>query len=220
MKISAATIKILQNFSSIYQGIVIRPGNVLRTCSDDGSVYAEAHVEETFTNTFGVYDLKKLLALLSMSKTPDLTITEHTIQIKGDRNTVSMRHTNTKLVKSPPDKSIVANYIVSANLTAADIKWIYDTSSILGTKHVVFAGKDGKLTVETSDVEGKVVDEGSLEIGETDQTFKAVLLVERLKLMSGDYEVSIASKGIVQFVHKGSKLRYWVALLNEPSKFE
>jgi len=220
MKISAQTIKLLQNFSTINQGIVIHPGNTLRTATPERTILAEAEIPEQFDREFGVYDLKKLLALLSMAKEPDVEVTESTIKVKGGKSTVSMRHTNTKLINSPPSKNIVAPYFISFTLGADDLKWIFNTSSILGTNHVVFAGKSGKLTLEAVDVSGKNVDEGSLELGETEHTFRAVLLVERLKIMAGDYEVSISSKGVVQFANKNLKLKFWVALLNEPSEFE
>lgn len=221
MKISKATIQYLQNFSTINQGIVFNPGNVLRTIAADGNnILAEAQIDEQFDHVFGVYDLKKLLALLSMAKDPDLTTDDTTIRIKGGKSTVSMRHTNIKLVKSPPDKSITVPYFITFNMSAEDLKWIFNTSSILGTNHVVFAGKDGKLTIDAVDVSGKNVDEGSLEHGTTEHKFRAVLLVERLKLMAGDYEVSISKKGVMQFANKNTKLRYWIALENEPSEFD
>ena len=39
---------------------------------NDEGVFAETTIEETFEREFGVYDLKKLLALLSMQKSPVL----------------------------------------------------------------------------------------------------------------------------------------------------
>lgn len=219
MKISGNTIKILQNFANINQGIVIRPGNTLRTMAEERNLFAQAEIEETFDKEFGVYDLKKLLAILSMQKNPDLTVSDAVLTIRGDKSAISVRHTNTKLIKSPPDKNVVTDYLVSFPMTLSDIKWIFDTSSILGTRHVVFKGKNGRLSVDACDVEGKVVDEGSLDLGETQHTFKAVLFVDRLKIMSGDYDVSISKHGIIQFKLKTAKLTYWVALLQEPSEF-
>src|SRR5438105_14189345 len=100
MKISEKTVKILQNFASINQGIVVRPGQTLRTTNYEKSGFAEAQIDETFDREFGVYDLTKLLAILSMSKAPDLSVTDTALKVKGDRNTDSVRHTNTKLIKT------------------------------------------------------------------------------------------------------------------------
>jgi hypothetical protein len=219
MKISGQTVKYLQNFTTINQGIVIKAGNVLRTMNAEGNLFAEAEIAEQFEREFGVYDLKKLLALLSLAKEPDVQVDETTIKVKGGKSTVSMRHTNTKLIISPPNKKIVAQYFVTFDLSVDDLKWIFNTSSILGTNEVIVAGKDGKLFIQAIDVSGKVVDEGALELGATEHNFKAVMKVERMKLMAGDYEVSVSRQGVVQFANKNTNLKYWVALENEPSEF-
>lgn len=220
MKISSQTIKHLQNFSTINQGIVFNAGNVLRTCNSGKNILAEVEITESFDREFGVYDLKKLLSLLSMSKDPDVEVNDTTIKIKGGNSRVSVRHTNTKLIMSPPNKSIIAQYFLAFDLSADDIKWIFNTTSVLGVNHIVFVGKDGKLSLQAVDVSGKNVDEGDLELGTTESTFRAVILVERLKLLAGDYKVSISKQGVVNFAHKDFKLKYFVALENEPSQFE
>lgn len=220
MKISHKTIQILQNFSNINQGIVIRPGNVLRTVDGaERSVFAEAFIDEEFTHEFGIYDLKKFLPILSLVKEPDVEITDVLVKITGGKSTVNVRHTNIKLIKSPPDKSIVAPYLATFDMSPQDIKWMFDTSSILGTPHIVFSGREGKLFVDAIDVNGKIVDQGSLELGVTEHTFKAVLGVEKLKIMPGAYEISVSSKGVVQFASKNAKLKYWIAILKEQSEF-
>lgn len=220
MKISDKTVKILQNFATINQGIVFNPGRTIRTIIEDGSgsVFAEATIDETLEHTFGVYDLKKLLNLLSLSKNPDLSVTDTHLKIKGDKSVVSLRHTNTKLIKTPPDLNIVTTYFVTFPMSVLDLKWVFNTSTILGTKHIAFRGENGKLTCDVSDVEGRIVDEGSLELGATEHTFKAVLLVDKLKLVSGDYDVSISNRGALLFSSKNTKLKYWISLLKEPSQ--
>lgn len=221
MKISSKTIKILQNFSNINEGIVIHPGNVLRTMNgNERSVFAEAVVDELFEKEFGIYDLKRFLAILSMTKEPDIEVDDVVVKIRGGKSTVNVRHTNTKLIKSPPnDRSINAEYLATFDMGELDIKWLFDTSSILGTPHIIFVAKDGMIKVQCADVEGKLVDEGSLELCNSETAFKAVLSVEKLKIMPGAYEVSVSSKGVVQFAAKNIKLKYWIAILKEPSEF-
>jgi hypothetical protein len=42
--------------------------------------------------------------------------------------------------------------------------------------------------------------------------FNFVLNIPNLKIISGDYEVSISSKLISQFKHKEKNILYWIAL--------
>ena len=45
-----------------------------------------------------------------------------------------------------------------------------------------------------------------------DSTFNFVINIGNLKLIPGDYEVSISSKLISEFKHKEMNVRYWIAL--------
>ena len=62
MKLSDNTVKVLKNFSSINQGIIVKPGKLLRTISPNKAVLAEATVVEKFPHEFGIYDLNKSLS--------------------------------------------------------------------------------------------------------------------------------------------------------------
>lgn len=59
----------------------------------------------------------------------------------------------------------------------------------------------------------------STVIGNTDKNFKLFLKIETIKLLSGDYDVKVSTKGVVYFKNQNIDLEYWVAL--EPdSKYE
>lgn len=219
MKISEQTIKILQNFSSINEKLVINPGSVIRTIHKDRCLVAEAQVSETFDRQFSVDNLGKLLSVLSMSKAPEVNVSDTNIQVKGDKSSVNIRLSSLKLIKGAPDnKSIVVDYLDTFPMSQQDIKWMFNTASILGSKRVAFVGKEGKIFVEVSD--NNTVDEGSLELGTTAHSFKAVLLVENMLMMTGDYDVSVSSRGVVQFAAKNLRLKYWIAIEKESSQFE
>jgi hypothetical protein len=49
-------------------------------------------------------------------------------------------------------------------------------------------------------------------IGDTDKTFKVNLKVENLKMLPGDYQVSISSKKISRFKAPNTDLVYYVAV--------
>ena len=70
--LSKTTIEILKNFSTINTSIVIKEGNVLRTISNEENILATAKVEETFPQTFAIYDLNQFLAGLSLFENPSL----------------------------------------------------------------------------------------------------------------------------------------------------
>ena len=76
MKISNETLEILRNYSTINTNILIRPGNVLSTVSNGINIFSRAEVKETFDREFAIYDLNKLLGVLSVHPEADLEFTE------------------------------------------------------------------------------------------------------------------------------------------------
>jgi hypothetical protein len=69
MKISQATLSILTNFVNINSGIIIEPGNTLRTLNS--AVYAQATVRESFPVEAILPDLRNFLDVLSLFREPD-----------------------------------------------------------------------------------------------------------------------------------------------------
>ena len=41
--------------------------------------------------------------------------------------------------------------------------------------------------------------------------FKMIFKIENIKLLSGNYNVEISSKGIAHFSYENSNLQYWIA---------
>lgn len=80
MKISNETQQILKNFASINKGILITPGNVLRTRT--ASVFAEATVTEEFPVEEGIFDLGNLLNVIGLFNDPELDFSKNALQIR------------------------------------------------------------------------------------------------------------------------------------------
>lgn len=79
MKISNETQSILKNFSDINKGILITPGNVLRTRTP--AVFAEAVIAEDFPVEVGIFDLKNFLNVISLFNDPDFEFGEDSLRI-------------------------------------------------------------------------------------------------------------------------------------------
>jgi len=216
MKLSETTLSVLKNFANINPGLVFKVGNSLRTISTNKALYAEATVEESFPREFGIYDLNKLLGVLSLHENADLNFADQYLELGGvgGRSRTRIRYTEAKLIQSPPEgKSIkAATYDVSLKLSASDLLWIEKIGAVLKCPYVVISNTDGKIVVEAADVKGEIVDDSALTISDstTATPFKFVLKVENLKLLPGDYEVFINSKGISKFV--GTPVTYFVAV--------
>lgn len=225
MKLSESFIEVLKNFADINNGIVIKPGSVLRTISSNKTILAEAHVDEVFETEFGIYDLHKTLALLSLNKAaPEVQITGDSLVYIGlnGKGKIKQRFTDAKLINSPPNKSInIAKFDVTFKLPVEVFDWIFNVSSILKCPHIVVEGSDDAITLNAVDVKGEVVDSAdvSLEGEFSVKEFKAVFKIENLKVLPGEYTVEVSSAGVSKFTHKTKKLTYWVSIEQASSKF-
>ncbi len=235
MKLSESTIEILKNFSTINPGIIVKPGSVLKTVAPNRTIFATAHIEETFDKEFALYDLIKTLGILSMSKkgSPEIELGNDSLIIKslGGTAKVRQRYSATNMIvghdfmdnKIPeftPDAQIV--------LTQETNNWIFSVSSILKCPHIVIRStvynpETSKFAVElaTMDVKGVIVDDASVPVvGSSDKEFSIALRVEDIKIINGEYEVDISKHGFCHLKNKERNIQYWVTYQRKESKFE
>lgn len=66
MLFSAPTIKIIQTFAKINQGIIFAPGNELVTMAVMRNIFAKAIIPETIPREFAIYDLNEFLSVYSL----------------------------------------------------------------------------------------------------------------------------------------------------------
>ena len=222
MKLSENTVTILKNFSTINSGIVVKPGNKLRTISANKAILAEAEVAENFPHEFGIYDLNKSLALLSMNKNDNEVEILQDFLVFKSLGTIRQRFTATNLILSPPNKNInIPSYDVKFVLTAETLNWIFSVASILKCPNVVVTNEDGKIALSAMDVKGEIVDDAKVVLDDaTDLKFQATLKIENLKIIPDQYTVEISSAGVSKFYNEARNLTYWIAIEAASSNFE
>ena len=106
--LSQTTLNILKNFATINNGIIIKKGNTLRTISNAENILAAANVEESFPQTFAIYDLNQFLAGLSLFDNPSLVFdNDDYVTIKDGRSRVRYYFSDPEItLKTAPDKSV------------------------------------------------------------------------------------------------------------------
>jgi len=221
MKLSNHTVKVLKNFSSINQGIVVKPGKVLRTISSNKALLAEATVDEKFDKEFGIYDLNKTLSLLSLSEENEVDIKEEYLQFKGlSEGYIRQRFTPSNLILCPPNKNIeIEDFAAQVELTEETLNWIFNVANILKCPNIVIRKVGKKCQVAAEDAKGVIVDDASCFIpGESAGNFEVTLKIENLKLIPDSYTVQIASAGVCKFTNKDDSVVYWVAIEKNHSK--
>ena len=217
MKLDAKTLRILKNFNDINKSILIKEGSTLATMSPTKTVFAKATVVETFNRTFGIYDLGKFLSVLSLFQDPEITLEENQLVISKDKNKVKYTYVDPKLIVTPPEKtiklpSVDVQFTLSQDTYAAVVK----AMSVLALPELAVVGESGQLVLRALDSKNPSGDTYDVEIGETDKDFTVIFKADNLKILPGNYNVSVSSKLISHFAGEG--IEYFIAV-DAGSKF-
>lgn len=204
------TINLLENFSSINTGILIREGNVLRTISVSRTVYASATVDEVFPKEFAIYDLQEFLKTLALFNEPTVEYNDTHILIKGDGRNVKYHYSSPSVVMSPPNKNPaeITTPLLKFKMTSSILDAVMKASAVLRLKEVRFDGENKEILVFNKDNSGN---EYRLDLpadAEGDGT--ALLSVANLKMISDDYDVLVGETTVSFTSPNGNDLFYIV----------
>lgn len=210
MKLESKTIQILKNFSTINPSLMFKPGTVLSTVSPQKTVMAKATIDNNIPSSFAIYDLSKFLGVLSLFESPELTIGDRSMEIAGGQQKVNYTFADPKLIVTPNDKEIVMpNCEIEFRLTTDDLSKVQKAMGVLQLPELAITGDGEGMYVEAIDSKNPSSDTYKVRLTNTDLTFKMIFKSENIKIMAGDYNVRISSRGIAHF--KGTDIEYWIA---------
>jgi hypothetical protein len=81
---------------------------------------------------------------------------------------------------------------------------------VLRLPEIAVTGDGTNIMLQAIDSKNPSGDVYSIIVGKTDKKFRAILRAENIKLLTGDYDVDITSKGIARFT--GNDIMYLVAV--------
>jgi hypothetical protein len=218
MKLSKETVALFKNFAGINSNLLLKSGNKLATISAQKNVMADATVTETFPD-FGIYDLNEFLGAMSLFDDPELDFQNKYVSIKQGSMNIKFFAADATVLTAPQKAITFPEAEINFNVSAAMLSMIQKTASVLRAADVSIIGDGSTITVVVADKKNATGNSFSEPVGTTDKSFKVNLKVENLKMLPGDYEVSISSKKISRFKSPSSDLVYYVAV-EADSSFE
>ena len=210
MKINKQTLNTLKNFSDINMSIEVKGGNTLRTVSVQKNILAEAQVETTFPQDFAIYEVNRFLGAASLFDDPDFEFGEKSGKIGNNKYSLDYVYCDPSMIVTPPEKNItVPDPEVRFKLTQDTLSQLLKAGNVLGTPEIVVEG-GSPMKVRAMDTNNDSTDTFHVNLDESsDRTFRFVFKIENLKMVPGDYNVEISSKGIARFSQ--NQLQYWIA---------
>ena len=215
MKLSTATLEVLKNFSNINQSIAVTIGSKLKTVNSLKNILAHAKVEEDFPKGFAIYDLTKFLGLLSTMDDPDLSFNDNDVIISSGTTQCDYRYADIDYIVKPEKDIDMPECEIQFTLKKDVFTSMENSATVLQLNDIYFKGceKSGKIIMGATNKKNDSEHGLSMEVGEgVTNKFNVVLKKENLKIIPGDYNVAISSKGISHFKHTELELEYWIAL--------
>ena len=213
MKLSKHTINMLKNFSDINMSIEIKEGNILRTVSVQKNILAQAELEDSFPQDFAIYELNRFLGAISLFDDPEFKFNGKSTNIGTARHSVDYVYCDPSMIVTPPENNInFPEPEVKFTLTQDALSQVMKASNVLGTPEIAVESDSGNINIKALDVNNDSTDTFTVNLDEkSDNKFKFVFKTENMKMLPGNYDVEISSKGISHFTMQGQKLQYWIA---------
>ena len=212
MKLSKETLAIIKNYASINSNLLIKPGNKLSTIAVGSTILSTSTVTDNFDKEFPIYDVNEFLSALSLFEDPDLEFSDKYVTISQGKGSIKYFAAAMEAMVVPKKEIVFPEAEINFTLDAQTYSMILKTAPLLKTSNVSFVGNGSTTSLVVVDKKNATGNAYTYEIGTTTLNFKVNLLIDNIKLMPGDYDVSISSKKISRFKSKTSDLVYYVAV--------
>tara|TARA_B110000858_G_C17539898_1_gene353067 strand:- start:3 stop:668 length:666 start_codon:yes stop_codon:yes gene_type:complete len=213
MKISSETINILKNFSGINANLVFKPGKELKTLSEAKTIMATASTLEDFPIEFGVYDLNEFLSLFSLMDQPNLDFSDKFLTMSDGSQKIKYFYSEIDILTQPTKDINMPDCEVVLDISSDNLDKIRKAAAVLGHSELSFKSDGSSVVACVFNEKDATANTFDIDLGTTsEETFNYVFSISNLKMLQGDYKVSISSKLISNWRNADNPLDYFIAL--------
>ena len=213
MKLSTDTREVLKNYSTINSNLLVSSGNQIATMSQMKNIVSKAVLPDTFETEFAIYDLNEFLSAMSLFDDPELDFGDSSVKISQGGQSLNYFYSDPTVVTTPKSDITMPDPDATFTLKQSVFNQVLKASSVLGVPDMVLdVDETGHMNLRVSDRKNDTSNSFSVEVGEGGTpNQKFFFKVENLKLLSGDYEVKVSSKGISNFKNINKDVEYFIA---------
>ena len=214
MKLSNETREILKNYANINSNLLVNTGNKIATMSSMKNIVSIAELPDTFETEFAIYDLNEWLSAMSLFNDPELDFGENSVRMWEGNQSLKYFYSDPTVVTTPKSDITFPNSDAAFTLPKDTFNKVLKAASVLNAPDMVLdTGDVGIMLLRVSDRKNDTSNNFSIEVGEgATPNQKFFFKVENLKLLSGDYEVEVSTKGISKFKNVSKNIEYFIAL--------
>jgi hypothetical protein len=216
MELTENVQQVLKNFAGINPNIVIDQGNTIKTVSEGRNVLGKATLDVEFPSKIGIYDLNEFLSVLGLVDQPKLTFEETHVNVGDSTGRSKIRYffTDPEHLTTASKDIVMPECEVIFNMGNDTLNKIKRASSALGHSDMSIRANNGSISLTVFDAGNPTSNTFTIDVDgkyESDQ-FNFIISIANLKLLPGDYQVSISSKLISHFKNATTNVEYWIAL--------
>ena len=213
MKISNDTRNVLKNFSTINSGIRVKSGNTLETISNMKNILAVATIDESFPQDFSIYNLNEFLGATSLLDDADYQFNDSSLTVTDSNTSLSYFYASEGMVTAPDKMITMPDSEIKIDISSSLLSELQKAASVLGVNDLVLKSDGTKITLEVTDKKNTTSNTFSRIVGEGNGvSYTMNFKIENLKIIDGNYEVFVSSKGISNFKNKDFAVEYFIAL--------
>ena len=215
MQITRQTIDILKNFSDINSSILIKPGSELQTIAAMKNILAKSKITEDFQTQFAIYDLPEFLNLVTSStfEGADLVFEESSVRLNNGRAFSRYFYADESTIISPQKTLEMPDPEITFELFAEDLATAKNMVSILQKPDISISSDGETISIGVIDKKDIASNDFRMTVGEGNgDTYTMYFKNENIKVLKGNYTVSISSQGISHFSNNDIPVEYWIAL--------
>ena len=184
----------------------------MSTMSAMKNIVAQSTVDEEFSQEVAIYDLNEFLASMSLFNSPDLKFKDDFVIMseEGKKSSLKYWYSDPSVVTTVTKEINMPECEVEFTLSSDVLSNVQKAAAVIGAPDMVL--ENGSLRV--TDKKNDTANAYSIDVVDTDDDvdYKFWFKVENLKLLSGDYNVSVSSKRISHFKNTNVDIEYFIAL--------
>ena len=223
MNLSNDTLNVLKNFASINPNIVFQPGQKLKTISESKTIMAQADIVEDMPKEFGIYDLNEFLSVFNLIENPGLEFEDKSVLVStaeggsqiSNNQKVRYYFSETDILTSPSKDIQMPSSELGVNLSEDILNQIRKAAAVLGHTELSLNGTNGLVTASVVNTQDSTSNSYTIELDKDNSCkndFNFIVSIPNLKLLPGDYFVSISSKLISNWTNSNYPVDYFIAL--------
>jgi hypothetical protein len=220
--VSEGTLKLLKNFASISDSVLLVEGKKQKTVLQSRAVFAIAEFPEAWPRETGIYALGQFLSDISEYEKPTIDFKDDVMVFSdtgGGRHKTYYRYSDPSTIMAIGDKTFPKdNPSVEFSLSAYDLSKLKRHTNNLALGSFNIAVKDGGVIIAAADAKNSASHGFRLEIPKTevtlhDKSFSRTIpfKVEHLNLLlDGDYIVALSDWRYAYLTNQKAPVSYYV----------